>query len=398
MVPIPLQRNCLVAMFSISIAFDLGLSASKAALLGMSTVTIAESGERSLYILLFSRRSVLENLPHEQQRAAAPQLGPLPGQPINFGNPVAPGNQPPAPRPVNNQPPPNGVAQGWLPGPAPGVVIQYNIQFQGPPPPSQEASRATTAPLPVPRFPGFTGPDGQWHQWETDLRWFSDTPPLEPTERIPPHQNANPSGASDGDSRPNPRDAAASAASQRFGDKITTRRSNDGMPTAAVKPASSKAQKVTHSDSNVSPTMPDSGLAVPSLIPLHAHEIPSTMGTSRSTGLPHGHLWQPIRSHSDVVPPPVFDPSFPSGIIQTPLQGLPPNLTDQQLMLMDQITREAIDERLRILEGVSVAVSRCVEDLTRVRSALPDSSSTSSVSTEPQSHDTLPSPSIGESV
>ena len=339
---------------------------------------------------LLSRRSVLENLPQEQQRAAAPQLGPLPGQPINFGNPVAPGNQPPAPRPLNNnQPLPNGVTQGWLPGQAPGVVIQYNIQFQGPPPPSQEASRATTAPLPVPRFPGFTGPDGQWRQWETDLRWFGDAPPLEPTERIPPHQNVNPSGASDGDSRPNPRDAAASAASQRSGDKITTRRSNDGMPT----------QEGTHSNSNVSSTMPDSGSAVPSLIPLHAHEIPSTMGTLRGTDLPHSHLWQPIRSHSDVAPRPVFDASFPAGIIQTPLHALPPNLTDQQLMLMDQITREAIDERLRILEGVSVAVSRCVEDLTRVRSALPDSSTGStSVSSEPQSHDTPSSPSIGESM
>lgn len=38
---------------------------------------------------------------------------------------------------------------------------------------------------------------------------------------------------------------------------------------------------------------------------------------------------------------------------------------------MDRLTREAIDERLRILEGVSNTVYRCIEDLTRVRSALP---------------------------
>lgn len=334
---------------------------------------------------------MLENPAQEQQRAAGPQPGVIPGQPINFGNPVVPGNQPPAPRNVNNQPLPNAVAQGWLPGQAPGVVIQYNIQYQGPPP-SREAPQATSTPQPVPRFPGFTGPDGQWHQWDMDPRWFGDAPRPDPTERTIPHSNATHLGASGGDSRPTPREAAAAAASQRFGGTIT-RKFNDETPTAAVKSASGEAPEVTHSDSDVSPAMPDSGLTIPSLIPLHAHEIT----TSRGTGMSQSHLWQPIPPppHSEVVPPPRFDASFPAGIIQTPLHELPANLTDQQLMLMDQITREAIDERLRILEGVSVAVSRCVEDLTRVRSALPDSSSTPSV-TDPQPHDTPPPPSVGE--
>jgi len=38
---------------------------------------------------------------------------------------------------------------------------------------------------------------------------------------------------------------------------------------------------------------------------------------------------------------------------------------------MDTITREAIDERLRVLEGVSGALFRCIEDLMRMRSLLP---------------------------
>ena len=38
---------------------------------------------------------------------------------------------------------------------------------------------------------------------------------------------------------------------------------------------------------------------------------------------------------------------------------------------MDRLTRDAIDERLRVLEGVSGAVYRCIEELTRVRSVLP---------------------------
>ncbi|KAG1851666.1 hypothetical protein F4604DRAFT_1592364 [Suillus subluteus] len=324
------------------------------------------------------RRSVLENPAQEQQRAAGAQVGAIPGQPINFGNPVAPGNQPQAPRNVNNQPPQNAAAQGWLPGQAPGVVIQYNIQYQGPPPSrdaSQASATATATPQPVPRFPGFAGLDGQWRQWGMDPRWFGDEP----------------SGASDqssaitGDLRQNPRDAAAAAASQRFEHK-NTRRSNK------VAPASGEASNVSPSDAGVSSAMPDSELAIPSFIPLHAHEIPSRIGTPQGVDPSHTHLWQPLpQSLNGGVPAPNLSASVPVGAVQTPLRGLPPNLTDEQLMLMDQITREAIDERLRILEGVSVAVSRCVEDLTRVRSALPVSSSTPSASTVAQSYDTPPS-------
>ena len=50
---------------------------------------------------------------------------------------------------------------------------------------------------------------------------------------------------------------------------------------------------------------------------------------------------------------------------------LPATLTEEQLARLDTLTREAIDERLRVLEGVSGAVYRCVEELTRVRSVLP---------------------------
>jgi E3 ubiquitin-protein ligase synoviolin len=39
--------------------------------------------------------------------------------------------------------------------------------------------------------------------------------------------------------------------------------------------------------------------------------------------------------------------------------------------MMDTLTREAIDERLRVLDGVSGAVYRCIDDLMRIRSILP---------------------------
>ncbi|TCD64735.1 E3 ubiquitin-protein ligase hrd1 [Steccherinum ochraceum] len=53
------------------------------------------------------------------------------------------------------------------------------------------------------------------------------------------------------------------------------------------------------------------------------------------------------------------------------LSTLPSTLTDEQLARLDRVTRDAIDERLRVLEGVSTAVHRCIEELTRVRSVLP---------------------------
>lgn len=54
-----------------------------------------------------------------------------------------------------------------------------------------------------------------------------------------------------------------------------------------------------------------------------------------------------------------------------PLNTLPPTLTDAQLTHLDVLTREAIDERLRVLEGVSSTMYRCIEELTRLRSVLP---------------------------
>lgn len=56
---------------------------------------------------------------------------------------------------------------------------------------------------------------------------------------------------------------------------------------------------------------------------------------------------------------------------RTPLHQLPATLTEEQLTRLDGLTREAIDERLRVLENVQGAVFRCVEELTRMRSVLP---------------------------
>ncbi len=48
-----------------------------------------------------------------------------------------------------------------------------------------------------------------------------------------------------------------------------------------------------------------------------------------------------------------------------------PSLTEDQLARLDTLTRESIDERLRILESVSTNLNNCIDELLRLRSALP---------------------------
>jgi E3 ubiquitin-protein ligase synoviolin len=80
---------------------------------------------------------------------------------------------------------------------------------------------------------------------------------------------------------------------------------------------------------------------------------------------------------------------------------LPPSLSEAQLLNLDRVTRETIDERLRVLEGVQQTVWRCVEDLTRLRSVLSDPldgtrrESSSSAEAAPGSRETSIGSSLG---
>jgi E3 ubiquitin-protein ligase synoviolin len=92
----------------------------------------------------------------------------------------------------------------------------------------------------------------------------------------------------------------------------------------------------------------------------------------------------------DILPSPVIPyqqtPAFPPHVQVPPaLQQQPPmgpsggsqsrlstRLTDEQLATMDRLTREAIDERLKALERVSNTIYGCIDDLMRMRSALPE--------------------------
>jgi len=55
----------------------------------------------------------------------------------------------------------------------------------------------------------------------------------------------------------------------------------------------------------------------------------------------------------------------------TPLNELPSRLSSDQLATLDHTTREAIDERLRMLDSVQATLQRCTDELLRVQSVLP---------------------------
>jgi E3 ubiquitin-protein ligase synoviolin len=81
----------------------------------------------------------------------------------------------------------------------------------------------------------------------------------------------------------------------------------------------------------------------------------------------------PRPANAPLPSPPIIYRTVPPRHAQParPLATLPPTLTDAQLAQLDVLTREAIDERLRVLEGVSTAMYRCVQELIRLRSVLP---------------------------
>ncbi|KAJ3749169.1 hypothetical protein DFH05DRAFT_1520777 [Lentinula detonsa] len=289
------------------------------------------------------RRTVLDNEPPNRPQAAGRNdlIPPAPQQPAPAGElgaqdangPAGVANNPlglmgrllgiqaQALRPLNGGQLPN-VANA--PGQPSGVVIQYNIHYQ--PPAANEHRQAErpirTEPLqPAPQLQGFQGPGEIWYSWPQSVpgQVRLDEPTIE--------QDSQPPSTDLGIT---PREAAALAAS---------RRSKSQTGTEDPRNASSNSQ--TGSSSH--PT-------APSLIPLLDLDlqIPSTPSASAS------HAERLARNVSDRV---ISSSAAP--------------LTDEQLALMDRTTREAIDERLKVLEGVSTAVYRCIDDLMRMRSALP---------------------------
>ncbi|KAF8135634.1 hypothetical protein EV363DRAFT_1551350 [Boletus edulis] len=249
--------------------------------------------------------------------------------------------------------PQNTGTQGWVPGPAPGVVIQYNIQYQGQPPHGQVQLPLSSQP--VPPFTGFIGPNQDWRPWNFDQRWLNkrDAPATQEPSTSGSANQVPTSQEQSQDAPQTPAVAASQAALRRLGGHSTTS-ANFPSRSDTVSAASSSSDSSTWK--------------VPSLIPLDSCQTGES--TPSQPAVPNAH------SSSSALRP------VPSSSLSPQTTG--PQLhhrnrshvTDAQLALLDQNTREAIDERIRILQDVSNTINRCVEDLVRVRSFLPPSSPT----------------------
>lgn len=117
-------------------------------------------------------------------------------------------------------------------------------------------------------------------------------------------------------------------------------------------------------------------VAVPRLIPILEFGPGGPISrprSSRETSWLHNRSHRSLRDLTSDLGTHTSSPRGPqrSDSLTSIASQLPTSLTDEQLSTLDTLTRESIDERLRVLEGVSGSVYRCIDDLIRLRSALP---------------------------
>ncbi|KAF9047304.1 hypothetical protein BJ165DRAFT_1465059 [Panaeolus papilionaceus] len=310
-------------------------------------------------------------------------------------------------------PQPNGVIrQDAAPGQQPGIYINYQVQYQFPG--NADAPNGGNL-APVPPYPGFPGPGGEWQPWlrpeeqptaTTERAEPSSQVPTpetraqEPAEEGPTPATANSSGSTLTDTEDededydvpsltneaiSPREAARLAALNRFGQKPPE--------TPAVKPveSTSKAEETvtptptipSTPSTNPTPTpttAPKSSPPVPQLIPIQPSYLRPPFGQPLPNLLPnsYGHSATRVpvsQTNGSTSQSEAYMPNVP-------LSQLPANLTPEQLTRLDTLTRESIDERLRVLEGVSGTIYRCIDELMMLRSALPASSSSGQAATQ----------------
>ncbi|KAJ7209554.1 hypothetical protein GGX14DRAFT_364523 [Mycena pura] len=272
------------------------------------------------------------------------------------------------------QNPLNGAGQ-------PGIVIEYHIQYQMPRQPNLPHQ-------PVPQFQGFPGPAGAWQPWppQGDQPVPNDNrnpaPVADPTPSTGPEAPPAPTPTTDA-----PQSTAQGATPRTAAALAALRRLNSGQPAEATSapsaPVPTPSRPASGPQSASSATeAPNQRLDLPTLIPMYDYTASGTsnpnvlpsftqstrhpMATSRTSSPSTAHV-----GSSRPRPSPRGSPPDPRSQQRPHISQLPPTLTDEQLALMDSVTREAIDERLRVLEGVSGAVYRCIDDLMRMRSALP---------------------------
>ncbi|KAF4567725.1 E3 ubiquitin-protein ligase hrd1 [Pleurotus pulmonarius] len=337
------------------------------------------------------RRTVLDPNPPGPQPPTGgvpvPQPPPQPGVPVNphdqagqnphgMNNPLGFMGRLFGPGPV--QAGQGGLAEQNLPvlqGDRPqDVIIQYHIQYR--PQPQTDAPAAAPEPaqepMPIPRLVEFQGPGNVFHAWEMDNRWFDERAPQDPPTSSVPSPRATalatpeplPSSSASGSTVPESTSTSSSEPMdpRRAAAESALRRQMSANQKANLQPSSASPSTDTTPAPPTNPVVisaPENDFSIPSLIPIYG-VTPAELAQSKAT----------LRSDDTRS----FQTSFLSETRFESRAGpsvLPPALSDSQLAALDTLTRETIDERLRILEGVSNTVYRCIDDLMRMRSALP---------------------------
>lgn len=304
-------------------------------------------------------------------------------------------NRQAAQNPNNNQGQPGG----------PGIFINYQVQYQFPRQLNERNGQTLHPPQqPIPPYPGFPGPGGVWQPWpgaangaqaeagnpgsmHTDAPLNNSLPEVGESslDSSASTTSSGPSGSSSLDnqtSSESPSKAAARAALDRLGGAKPPGNSSQ-RTTFTSTPAESHSSSPSNSRPSMPSDIPWRNVHLPQLIPLYDFRsqgansrVSTPLGSSTQQTLP-----TPLQPNSHPTSPLPFSRSGPaaspspftaqSSSTNTFSSQLPASLTDDQLATLDRLTREGIDERLRILEGVSGTIYRCIDDLLKLRSALP---------------------------
>ncbi|KAH9083589.1 hypothetical protein EDB83DRAFT_2562774 [Lactarius deliciosus] len=324
---------------------------------------------------------------------AAPPFGPAAGVPRPpaghlgnlFRNMLRPPPQPaPPPAPYPPVPPQHFPVGGPPPPP-----YQWGPGFAHPPMGPHYVPPPQLQPPPV--FQGYYGPGGVWQPWG-DRRWPDAVAQQRPAQQQHQEKTSRPPSprplmvmrpsTQDQTTPSTPQEAAALAALRRSSGTPSSQHRTDsatisqpqtttsGPPTASGPsvPPTTVTETISPTPAPSAPTIPTSGTlpsASASTSPNGTVNVPSLI--PMSVGMASAQ-----RPSSAFLPTsPVVYRTLPSRYVPRPLATLPPTLTDAQLAQLDVLTRDAIDERLRVLEGVAHAMYRCAEELTRLRSVLP---------------------------
>ncbi len=389
-----------MVIYFIFIVYVPGWSDSRAVLLGLWT--FQHQCPYTLNIQSYSRRTILETNPPGVQGGRgrrAPGLQAQRNAPAPNRNNAAANNGTANTidmlrRLLNNPNAPNRPLD--VGNHAVKVVVQHDIHnypLQNTPnqrdqPPSQPR------PLhPPPQFVGFYGPGGVWQPWpehaalDPTQNGASDASTSAPTSSVGTAPSTNTS-ASPSASAPAPSsaDAPASSSTDASLPSSEPRNASEAAALAALRRLNSKDQphdrvSSTTSDSSSSSSSSSISSSTSDSSDGETSQMNESHSTSQATStarvvVPSLIPLDYIHSESGSVPtarPPLNpqDRNTSRTSSEIPISQLPPTLTDDQLIVLDRVTREAIDERIHILEGVSGAVYRCIDELIRVRSALP---------------------------